>query len=132
MSPLLRLFSAVFFGGAAIAWALKVCFVQARGAFLFSHIHTHNTNTTHTQHTQNAADNGTILNSEGQRLKASLILLATGSIILHLVYIKSLTWWGLILGALAMGATLLVPLVTLGIGDSHLLSPANIVGVWMV
>lgn len=80
-------------------------------------------------HTQNAADTGTILNPEGQRLKASLILLASGSIILHLAYIHTLTWWGLSLGALAMGATLMIPLVTLGVGNARLLSPANIVGV---
>lgn len=77
---------------------------------------------------QNAAIVGSIFNSEGQRLKASLVLLSLGSIALHVIYIKTITWWGLAIGALAMGATLLVPIITLGIGNAHLFSPGNVIG----
>lgn len=71
---------------------------------------------------------GSVFNSEGQRLKASLVLLALGSLVLHAVYIRSLTWWALAIGAVAMGATLMVPLITTGIGNARLLSPSNVIG----
>ena len=117
LTSLLRLASTLFFTGATISWAIRV-----RLSPLFSHAHI-------PSYTQNAALVGSIFNSEGQRLKASLVLLALGSIILHVVYIKTITWWGFGIGAVAMGATLLIPLVTLGIGNARLFSPANVIGV---
>lgn len=95
---LLRLFSSLFFAGATIAWGLKA-----------------------------ACDDGTVLNTENLRLKAALVVMAPLIIALHLLYIRHLTWWGLLLGAVAMLATMLIPLITLGMADISLLNVGNMV-----
>lgn len=83
-----RILAASFFAGAATCYALKV-----------------------------ASDRRMLNDATVQRLQLGFFLFALLAVLLHLIhllFVKSLTFWGLILGALLMAPTFLLPTVHLG------------------
>jgi hypothetical protein len=95
-----RILAATLFAAAATAYALKI-----------------------------ASDRRTLADPVVQRLQLGLTWFALLAIIIHLVhlfFVKSLTFWGLLLGALIMAPTLLLPGVHLGMsGGFGLMAAAD-------
>ncbi|KFM24714.1 Meiotic nuclear division protein 1-like protein [Auxenochlorella protothecoides] len=84
-----RLLAGVLFAGAATAYALKV-----------------------------TSDRQLLAEPLTQRLQLGFVWFALVALVLHLVYllfIKTLTWWGLLLGAAVVAPTLLLPVVHLSL-----------------
>lgn len=73
-----------------------------------------------------ASDRGQLDDFAVQRLQHGFFWFALITILLHLVhllFVKALTFWGLVIGGVVMGVTLLVPAVHLGMSGGFSLQP---------